>query len=240
MSSREALAILALAASTSALLNVDAYPQFVARVPNANSIAGVQALGHRNTAGGGALNPFGAAFEAQGAQWTTLLCQADSDGDGATNGEELGDPCCLWSSGGQLQRTGSQVSHPGVANAWTREQIGAMACQEAAVDSGTGRTDNVANTATTLAPADSLRTGLAGNRSVTTQPSASSDNDDDQSIDLGGLRETPPSLMPKAPSPSDAPTIKVTPAPSPTSGSERAVFFASAMAFAVLAVEFAL
>ena len=27
---------------------------------------------------------------------TKELCQEDSDGDGLTNGEELGDPCCTW------------------------------------------------------------------------------------------------------------------------------------------------
>jgi hypothetical protein len=28
--------------------------------------------------------------------WTAALCQKDSDGDGLTNGQELGDPCCTW------------------------------------------------------------------------------------------------------------------------------------------------
>jgi len=45
------------------------------------------------------LNSFGAAFQAAGFQWTAQLCQADTDGDGLTNGQELGDPCCLWSEG---------------------------------------------------------------------------------------------------------------------------------------------
>ena len=27
------------------------------------------------------------------------LCQEDSDGDGLTNGAELGDPCCVWKFG---------------------------------------------------------------------------------------------------------------------------------------------
>lgn len=34
------------------------------------------------------------AFAAAGHVWTKELCQADSDGDGATNGAELGDPNC--------------------------------------------------------------------------------------------------------------------------------------------------
>ena len=33
------------------------------------------------------------------AQWTRWLCHRDSDGDGLTNGEELGDPACSWREG---------------------------------------------------------------------------------------------------------------------------------------------
>mmetsp|Transcript_18058 Transcript_18058/g.36528 ORF Transcript_18058/g.36528 Transcript_18058/m.36528 type:complete len:735 (+) Transcript_18058:124-2328(+) len=42
------------------------------------------------------LSPFGQDWKDAGFRWTTELCQADSDGDGLTNGEELGDPCCVW------------------------------------------------------------------------------------------------------------------------------------------------
>ena len=31
--------------------------------------------------------------------WSAELCNADSDEDGRTNGEELGDPDCQWSVG---------------------------------------------------------------------------------------------------------------------------------------------
>lgn len=54
-------------------------------------------LGHNTCAGGSLpLNPFGVALKAAEYKWTKELCEADSDGDGRTNGEELGDPCCLW------------------------------------------------------------------------------------------------------------------------------------------------
>lgn len=60
-------------------------------------------LGHGTCAGGVAgnpnLNPFGLDWKQNGYEWTTELCQADSDGDGFTNGEELGDPCCTWVAG---------------------------------------------------------------------------------------------------------------------------------------------
>ena len=31
--------------------------------------------------------------------WTDDLCNADTDADGKTNGEELGDPDCTWTEG---------------------------------------------------------------------------------------------------------------------------------------------
>ena len=49
-------------------------------------------MGHINTSGGGARNPFGLDFASEGTTWTVSLCGMDSDGDGFTNGEELGDP----------------------------------------------------------------------------------------------------------------------------------------------------
>mmetsp|Transcript_19434 Transcript_19434/g.23247 ORF Transcript_19434/g.23247 Transcript_19434/m.23247 type:complete len:708 (+) Transcript_19434:142-2265(+) len=78
-------------------------------------------VGHATCAGGSVpINPFGEALKGAGHQWTVELCMADSDGDGATNGEELGDPCCTWSATQSdnsdmlaLLRS-AEVSHPGV------------------------------------------------------------------------------------------------------------------------------
>lgn len=75
-------------------------------------------LGHTSCAGGTpTLNPFGEALRAADFQWTTALCQADSDGDGQTNGQELGDPCCLWFTGApdSAYMAGFSPSHPGDA-----------------------------------------------------------------------------------------------------------------------------
>ena len=47
-------------------------------------------VGHKVYTGGGARNPFGADFGTMGKKWTKALCQKDSDGDGKSNGEELG------------------------------------------------------------------------------------------------------------------------------------------------------
>lgn len=70
-------------------------------------------VGHQNMGGGGVRNPFGEAFAAQGRSWTADLCNADSDGDGRTNGEELGDPSCVWTEG-SIPAATSGLSHPGV------------------------------------------------------------------------------------------------------------------------------
>ncbi|VDP84394.1 unnamed protein product [Echinostoma caproni] len=43
----------------------------------------------------------------------TQLCRLDSDGDGLTNGQELGDPNCEWTKGQTPSRT-TNLSHPGV------------------------------------------------------------------------------------------------------------------------------
>jgi hypothetical protein len=43
------------------------------------------------TTGDAVLNPFGTAFHTNGDKWDATLAAADSDGDGYTNGLELGD-----------------------------------------------------------------------------------------------------------------------------------------------------
>jgi hypothetical protein len=93
---------------------------YLSRNPNGNTVGG--GLGHTSPSGGGARNAYGSAFAAAESQWTRNLClagscssaflrmhyypaphvtlyPADSDGDGQSNGFELGDPCCTWTSG---------------------------------------------------------------------------------------------------------------------------------------------
>ncbi|KAF1327944.1 Tetratricopeptide repeat protein 21b, partial [Globisporangium splendens] len=69
---------------------------FRALIPNGYNVTGAQGVGHMSTTGGGVRNAFGLAFKAANLTWTVALCQVDSDGDGQTNGQELGDPCCEW------------------------------------------------------------------------------------------------------------------------------------------------
>lgn len=97
---------------------LDARPFFKPRIPNGDRLedpsAGIScgALGHTQCVPGAPRNPFGLAFKAAGLRWTVALCRSDSDGDGLTNGEEMGDPCCVWKPGKKPTRT-TMLSHPG-------------------------------------------------------------------------------------------------------------------------------
>ncbi|XP_053381030.1 uncharacterized protein LOC123555574 isoform X2 [Mercenaria mercenaria] len=72
-------------------------------------------VGHFNEMGGGPRNPFGLDFKANNFRWDSVLCQKDSDGDGKTNGEELGDPECVWTKGKQPTRK-TRLTHPGICD----------------------------------------------------------------------------------------------------------------------------
>ncbi|MCP5516527.1 MAG: CHRD domain-containing protein [Verrucomicrobiales bacterium] len=83
-------------------------------IPNGNTFRCANC--HLSPGGGGPRTPFGQAVNARvtpgGAQpfWDAVLAGMDSDGDGATNGEELGDP-----EGDGVATPGVQVFNPGSA-----------------------------------------------------------------------------------------------------------------------------
>jgi len=87
------------------------YPSYVSRVPNGN-VHG-QATGHAGGSGA-----FRWAFQQAGLRWTPSLCQADTDGDGQSNGLELGDPCCVWTEGSTPAFT-TDISIAGLASSTT-------------------------------------------------------------------------------------------------------------------------
>ena len=65
-------------------------------------------------------NQFGRDYAAAEDTWNTFLCALDSDGDGQSNGMELGDPCCQWQSSnyqgdGLRNYTEIDISSPGRA-----------------------------------------------------------------------------------------------------------------------------
>lgn len=93
--------------------SVAALPAYRELIPNGWQVTKYPALGHANAAGSGPLNPFGKDFKAAGHEWTRDLCRKDSDSDGETNGQELGDPCCIWKEGGYPQRKWA-LGHPGL------------------------------------------------------------------------------------------------------------------------------
>ena len=107
--------VLLLAAEKGALPAL-ALSQYQTLIPNGAAVtvngAAWPGVGHVSPAGGTARNPFGLAFAAANHQWTAALCRADSDGDGASNGMELGDPDCVWTPGATPART-TGITHPG-------------------------------------------------------------------------------------------------------------------------------
>ncbi|GMF24089.1 unnamed protein product [Phytophthora lilii] len=88
-------------------------PNFVWHVPNGANIPEAPAIGHVMT-DFPRRNVFGQDFESAGLEWTKELCETDSDKDGQTNGQELGDPCCEWTIGSSPAWS-SGISHPGDA-----------------------------------------------------------------------------------------------------------------------------
>ncbi|KAK3782593.1 hypothetical protein RRG08_038373 [Elysia crispata] len=121
---RQVFVMSSLAFLTFALLvgSSRAFKTFKAEIPNGNKVPHPckanfmwPGVGHQNRFGGGVNNQFGLDFKKAGYWWSKDICQADSDGDGLTNGQELGDPECAWSVGKIPSRT-SNISHPGICD----------------------------------------------------------------------------------------------------------------------------
>uniref|UniRef100_K3X0X4 Temptin Cys/Cys disulfide domain-containing protein n=1 Tax=Globisporangium ultimum (strain ATCC 200006 / CBS 805.95 / DAOM BR144) TaxID=431595 RepID=K3X0X4_GLOUD len=88
-----------------------AYSTFRAKIPNGYNVT-VKGAGHVNPYGGGVRNAFRLAFKTAGLEWTVAFCQADFDGDGQTNGQELGDPCCEFTAANKKALWNLGVSNP--------------------------------------------------------------------------------------------------------------------------------
>ncbi|ESO98732.1 hypothetical protein LOTGIDRAFT_158680 [Lottia gigantea] len=100
------------------------FESYQSNIPNGNNVPHPckpgsmwPGVGHKLAVGGKNRNYFGKDFESTGKMWTQTLCRKDSDGDGKTNGEELGDPNCIWSQG-QLPEISKNITHPGVCEPW--------------------------------------------------------------------------------------------------------------------------
>lgn len=125
----------ALAAATIAAFAVpsaSAYEKYVALVPNGDAVPGIQALGHTDPQGGGMRNAFGKAFADAGHVWTQDLCNADTDGDGQTNGQELGDPCCTWANSGYLMYIKGISNPSNASDTVNKKQLKSITCVQTA------------------------------------------------------------------------------------------------------------
>jgi hypothetical protein len=96
-----------------------AYQQDLTKVPNGN-MYGIT-LGHPGGATRKATN-FANSFYSSGQKWTKAFCQADTDGDGQSNGFEMGDPCCVWSIG-QTPMITTSLSDPNSASSKTTRMM---------------------------------------------------------------------------------------------------------------------
>ncbi len=97
-------------ALTLAAQTVFGLSSYVSRIPNGSAFSCTTCHG----SSGPPLNNFGTDFLNAGARWNSSLAALDSDGDGFTNGAELGDPNGTWVAGNPNPNV--TASNPGNAS----------------------------------------------------------------------------------------------------------------------------
>lgn len=107
-----------------------AFGGFEDGIPNGTLTGTDQCIFCHTTATGGPRNPFGLEFEGKTGVADIVVAwpevsQLDSDGDSASNGLELGDPCGEWVSGATPERT-ADITNPGDPAATTAAMMTEM------------------------------------------------------------------------------------------------------------------
>jgi hypothetical protein len=144
------------------------YSMYAMRVPNGDKVPGVTALGHLDPVLAGPMNEFGMDMIDADFHWTRDFCMKDSDGDGQTNGQELGDPCCefVYRKNPKVRWT-EGVSHPGDATLLSDPKLWeGVVCEEtadtaadaanASVDAGESKTEAPAETEAAAVKAETV------------------------------------------------------------------------------------
>nr|AYM54066.1 hypothetical protein [Byssovorax cruenta] len=120
-----------------------------------------------------ALNTFGSAVQAlgtnDGATWWGELYDQDSDGDGQTNGVELGDPCGTWTPGQDVPS--SSFSDPGSSSSVA--PIPTACGGDSATTSGGGTETPPRNNTVPELGRPTVPTGVCGNATIAPSSHAS-------------------------------------------------------------------
>jgi hypothetical protein len=163
---------LAIALASQFASEADASKRYVKMLPNGANVPDTPAIGHPDGTGEDSeTNAFGDAFADADNTWTKEFCEADTDGDGQTNGQELGDPCCEWTVGATpLWTTG--VSHPGDATKTSDPSLWANACGASTAEETT--TESVTDAPTTTDSTSEGTETTTSTEDATTEPTASS------------------------------------------------------------------
>ncbi|RLN60555.1 hypothetical protein BBJ29_007687 [Phytophthora kernoviae] len=133
---------------------VHGYAKYIALIPNGDNVPDTSNVGHLDPAGETGVNDFGKAFATAGDAWTVALCQEDTDGDGFTNGQELGDPCCTWTTSNTAGLVTTGVSHPSDATKTpTSAELKAGCSSSTTSTNSTGSGDSIGDVVGTVAPA---------------------------------------------------------------------------------------
>ena len=128
-----------------------AHQRYQAKIPNGNNVQDWPAVGHVSAkANPNGRNSFGKDFSAAGNTWTINLCKMDSDNDGQTNGQELGDPDCVWNPGATPFRV-TGITNPGIFNNFLTGNISStMSPTLASADDKTSNNNNSSDAMTSV------------------------------------------------------------------------------------------